>query len=568
MRINGADIPVIADAECKEFNAKDVQHETGYATEQGWAVKNDANFSNRQRGNGGYLVKGAFLDYQGTAGIRTIFKMKIDNNDYGVWDEVMRIELFDCLNNTVISEQTIERNYFRASDSYQNFVLYGSLLKEGLNKVEARIWYYGKAAVEVEKISMVIDTPKAGMPTIVNKSSASDKHITKLVKKAIKGLGFNNTEGPNANDLIFVNNYYMAWVDQTGYYGKMNGAWLLNNGEGKALNFEEKTIIDGRVVNYLVVAEEGNGQWPGSYMGAEHFEIPSYIKENDDDKTPVEKGISNWYTINEANLNLGTGGSGHIPWWTCCSGQQNNKPSFDQMNPPITYEAKENSLTVNYLAPVTKGVDADGNYNGDRCQANLLFYNNIRYPVFLKLGYVFYDDKPYWDRTYQMINPEGNKTLRVNTFWAVIHGVLITKTPNSIAWKKELFASIQPNNDGMYVKGIKAPEKEWSDLDIDTETDLIGGLGALNSAFTISENKSFDTGASFYYGIHNSFRKPIEAGHIGNISFCKCVVHGNWEIGGGMLDNSYPIKPGEGSRLVTRRFGFPQGEPFQFNEVK
>ena len=149
--------------------------------------------------------------------------MKVEDNSYGVWDKIMRIELYDRIENTVISEQTIERNYFRNSDEFQNFVLHASLTKNEINDVEARIWYLGNAEVEIEKVIFLIDKPKSGLPKIVNKSSASDNHVNKLVRQAIDGLGFNNNEGPNANDLIYVNNYYMAWVDQTGYYGKMNG---------------------------------------------------------------------------------------------------------------------------------------------------------------------------------------------------------------------------------------------------------------------------------------------------------------------------------------------------------
>ena len=221
--------------------------------------------------------------------------------------------------------------------------------------------------------------------------------------------------------------------------------------------------------------------------------------------------------------------------------------------------------SLNYLAPVTKGVDADGTYDGDRCQANLLFYNNIRYPVYLELGYIFYDDKPYWDRTYQVYNPQGNPTLPVNTFWAIIHGVLITKTPNSVKWKNELFANIYPNKPGMVIRDATAPEESWSVLDTGTETDLIGGLGVPYSSFTISNNKTFDAGHSFFYGINSNSHDSVGVGKIGNISFCKCVVHGNWEIGGGILDNSYPIRGGQSSELVKRRFGFPQGEPIQFD---
>lgn len=563
--INGMSIPISSPSIVKEFDAKSLTHDVGFQTNTGWSVLNGKNWTNLQRGDGGFLARGAYMHSSRKGGVRALFRLKIDSNEKGVWDKILRLELYDSITNTVVSQQTIERNYFTASDRYQNFILHASFDERMTQHLEARVWYFGKAGVELEKIVFIVDTPELGIPNIINKSSADEKHCRKLIDRAISGLGFSGLEGPNANDLIFINDYYLVWIDQTGYYGKMNGLWLLNNEKGEKLNFHSFDKSNKRVTNFLTVAEEGKGQWPKSYMGAEHFEIPTFIKEDNDESTPVESGISNWYTLNEANLILGTGGTGRIPWWTCCSGIQNNKQSFYQINPVLDVDIKDGSLSLNYLAPITKGVDADGTYDGDRCQANMLFYNNIRYPVYMKLGYTFYSDKPYFDRTYSIYNPESNFNLPANTFWAIIHGILITKTPNSIEWKKNLFSYINPSKPGIIINGTEAQLNSWSKLDVDTEADLIGGLAAEQSSFTISDNQSYERGHSFYFGFHSELQNNFNSSREGNISFCKCVVHGNWELGGGILNNVSPIKVGDSSEKVIRRIGFPQGEPINDN---
>lgn len=352
--INCMEVPVLIESTVKVFEAKSLKHNVGYAVEKGWAVKNGVGLNNLQRGDGGYLVKSAYYQIAGT-GLRVIFRLKIDNNDNGVWDKLIRFEIFDNTTNNLIGQQVIERNYFRKSDQFQNFVLHADLNGRENHTIEARIWYLGNAYVEVENLTFIIDHYKTGIPKIMNQSSSSDNHVKELINMAINGLGFNelNHDGPNANDIFYVNDYYMAWVDQTGYYGKMNGLWQLNNEKGVALDFIENMKYNGRIVNFLAVAEDGDGKWLGSYMGAEHFEIPSYIKENDDNATPVEKGISGWYSVNEANPNLGTGGTGSVPWWTCCSGDMNNKQSFGQMNPPVQFENTREQLQITYMAPLT-----------------------------------------------------------------------------------------------------------------------------------------------------------------------------------------------------------------------
>lgn len=44
---------------------------------------------------------------------------------------------------------------------------------------------------------------------------------------------------------------------------------------------------------------------------------------------------------------------------------------------------------------------------------------------------------------------------------------------------------------------------------------------------------------------------------------CKCVVHGGWEVGGGLLNNVATILPGYSGELIARRLGFPQNEPIK-----
>src|SRR3954470_12456368 len=61
------------------------------------------------------------------------------------------------------------------------------------------------------------------MPLIHNASGASDAHVLDLTQAALNGLGFSGPEGPNQDDRVFVGRYYLAWIDQTGFYGKMNG---------------------------------------------------------------------------------------------------------------------------------------------------------------------------------------------------------------------------------------------------------------------------------------------------------------------------------------------------------
>ena len=82
------------------------------------------------------------------------------------------------------------------------------------------------------------------LPRIHDHSGAPAGRVLALVRAALAGLGFDPArgEGPNPDDRVFVGRHYLAWIDQTGFYGKMNGLWTLNGAEGEALDF---VLVDG-----------------------------------------------------------------------------------------------------------------------------------------------------------------------------------------------------------------------------------------------------------------------------------------------------------------------------------
>ena len=67
-----------------------------------------------------------------------------------------------------------------------------------------------------------------GLPRIHDYSDAPENHVDQLVRRALSGMGLDERTGPHELDRVFVGRWYMAWIDETGFYGKMNGLWALN----------------------------------------------------------------------------------------------------------------------------------------------------------------------------------------------------------------------------------------------------------------------------------------------------------------------------------------------------
>lgn len=141
---------------------------------------------------------------------------------------------------------------------------------------------------------------------------------------------------------------------------------------------------------------------------------------------------------------------------------------------------------------------------------------------------------------------------------SIIHGILITKTSPTIPWKGDLFSYIQPNGKNMRFRNVSKPEGVWSTLyDPNTQTDLIGAMAAPNSSYTISSNKSFDIGNSFYHSLY--FDTVNSARVSGDVAICQCVVHGAWEMGADCFQTTIPSEQEKPVEKLSGVLVFPRG---------
>ena len=542
--IIGGTLSVSAATTTQVLEAETMNHGVGVISSDGNSWQADVSMTPTS-----HMVYGSAPLPLGNGGAQAIFTLKIDVTNALNTDMVARLDVYDSSDGAILAVRDIGRNELQ-SDTYQDFSLPFTTAGRGANTtIEYRVWYGDTALLNVDKVTIVADTFDAGTPTIINKSGASDAHVAVLVAKAVKGLGFSTGDysAPNAMDQIFVGQYYMAWIDQTGFYGKMNGLWLLNGSSTDTLEFIQ---YDGtRPYNFFVVGESGAGQWLENYTGSEHFEIPHRVKEANDPDTCDDNGIDslcNWYSVSEADAITGS----NLPHWNAC---QNGKMSWAQHNGPSTSTATDISLELIYQAPITKESDNDSDKSdGDACHTNVLFEDGFRRRVNLNIGYKLYSDKPYFDRTYQYDNPSTNSTafgLGEIGSWSVIHGLLITKTTGGIQAKLDIRDNIYLNE---HTFGAKDPGT-WYNIDPGTITsdDVWSWLG---QSYTLSSDQTYTAGSSINLAHKGEYNNS-------DIGLCTCVVHGALEIGGGVLHGNAvnDVEPGDQSIVAVKRVTFPQG---------
>ncbi|GLS24610.1 hypothetical protein GCM10007877_03240 [Marinibactrum halimedae] len=525
-----------------------------------------------------HMLYGPYKSWSYLGGGLVNFRMKIENNTADN-HEIIFLDLYDATEGEVIASRAVRRRDFYQSDEYQNFELWFDFNQERLNhNLETRVFFNGGAVVSVADVSIHFDSFDSSLPEINNQSSASDEHVNYLVNKAIRGMhqdwltqtqrdDSRNLEepyllkAPNANDLFFVGKYYIAWIDQTGFYGKMNGLWILNGQTGNDLNFVHREE-DDRAVNFLIVAENGDGEWPENYTGAEHYEIPNLTAEYIGDKSVGSERRFAQYSLNEApkvNAN---------PLWDSCN---NNTMAWSRHVRPIQQEQTSDGLILAYQGPITKRGDDGG--QEENCHGDYLFpaesKNNSegdptitgkRSQVRLQVGYKLYADKPYLDRTFEIINPEGNPTYGYNN-WGIIGGFVLTQWPNPHPLKEDLmrfFSSNETDRDLKYgpisLENVSPnywtynhSETEWRQPKSDY---LVGWYG---EGYKFSARGRAELGYSFGQELFGDKE-------IGDIGFCFCVAHGGLEVGGSVLNgyrhnpnNPYIVPGGESSGVVTRR---------------
>jgi hypothetical protein len=389
----------------------------------------------------------------------------------------------------------------------------------------------------------------SGLPEVHNLGGAPVQRVRELIGEAIASLGFDGPDGPQIEDRFVVGNHYLAWIDETGFYGKMNGLWWLE-GEAENLDFAGRDTL-GRPVSLFIVGEDGRGRWPEGYPGAEHIEFPSRIPEPDDDPDCANRDWCNQYGLNEANDITDP----DIPWWSSCN--TDLRMSWTDAVEPIEISRLDGGgLRLVYEGRLVKIADGDGQWDGDQCFADWLFEDQVRRPVYLRVGYELHPDEPWFDRVMQFRNPENNPSFEGPL--SLIGGFVISDWPNPHYMKAvhRFVRPIQRDIEDPYEDQVLTAN-EWTPR----SSEPIGHdqiFAWLGQPFNLSGVDEFITGWT-------ARMSHLGASDNDDTGFCLCEVHGGLELGGGLIHGgiSLPIGAGEMSTEARRRlqFGGPLWRP-------
>jgi hypothetical protein len=385
----------------------------------------------------------------------------------------------------------------------------------------------------------------ADLPCVHDFSSASAAHLESLVRRAIAGLGFGAGDGPNASDRFFVGRHYMAWIDETGFYGKMNGLWRLDGRAGDGLDFAV-TDVGGRPVNFFVPGEDGDGAWPAGYPGGEHIEFPNRTPEADDDRRCASSDWCNQYGMNEAPDFTDP----DIPWWSSCNG---GAPSWSERFSAVEETTSAGGVRLVYEGPLVKEADGDGRWDGDSCHRDWLFADGVRRRVDLRVGFELYADERYVDRLMQFVNPEGNPPFEGPM--SLIGGFVVTDWPGAHytkrleRWLRPELRDVEDTAHGIVLRAASWTAHPSDPLGGD---EVISWLGQPISMSGFDEFVPGRTATLAHFG-------PSDNDDVG---ICLCRVHGGIEMGGGLIHGgiSLPIAGGASSIEARRRLTLG-GEP-------
>jgi hypothetical protein len=390
-----------------------------------------------------------------------------------------------------------------------------------------------------------VDVPvDPSLPVFHDHTASSPAHVLSLVRRALSGLGFDpaGKEGPGPHDRVFIGRRYLAWIDQTGFYGKINALFTLNGAEGDALEFVLKDP-DGRPINLFVPGEDGDGAWASSYKGSEHIEFPNRVPEANDSQSCGQGDWCNQYSLNEAPPITNS----KIPWWSAC-----NQGSIDYGTKfePILLEESEDRLKIVYEGRLVKEADGDGTPDGDACHADYLFPDKVRRQVWLQVGYELFANQNYFDRTLRIRNPAGNPEF-VGAM-SLIGGYVFTQWPLP-HYQKRLQRFWRPENNDITLawgdSSVPLLARTWNDLTSykPLEKDVL--ISWAKQPITLSTAAGERVGST------------ITLSHIGpdaddneDVGACLCAVHGGIELGGGLIHgDKVPAVPGGGETQEAKR---------------
>jgi hypothetical protein len=382
------------------------------------------------------------------------------------------------------------------------------------------------------------------LPILHDHTESSRAHVLGLVRRALNGLGFDpeGAEGPSRYDRVFIGKRYLAWIDQTGFYGKINALFTLNGASGDALDFVLKDA-DERPVNLFVPGEDGDGTWASSYKGAEHLEFPNRVPEANDNANCAKGDWCNQYSLNEAPLF----NNSKIPWWSACNA---GATDFSTKFEPIVLEESADKLKIVFEGRLVKEADGDGNYDGDACHTDYLFPDKVRRPVYLQVGYELFADQNYLDRTLRIRNPVGNPEF-VGAM-SLIGGFVITEWP-SPHYQKRLQRFWRPEDHDITLTwdsaNITLRARTWNDLTSYKPVDKDVLVGWAGQPLTLSTATGERVGSTVSL-MHIS----SDADDNDDVGACLCSVHGGLEMGGGLLPGDrIPAIAGGGQSVEAKR---------------
>lgn len=343
------------------------------------------------------------------------------------------------------------------------------------------------------------------LPTILDCTRwRPNAQVPALVRRAIAGLGFPPNEGPRSGDLVFVGDQYMAWVDRTGYYGKLNGLWPLN-GDAASLDFTlvEPTLAgDQRPVNVFLPGEDGDGRWPVAYAGAEHYEIPRY-------KAGAHVAQAG---LREANHF----GSAAPETWRQCTNVDRSAGRWDAELGSNDLEIRpDGSVAVSNRAPLA--IVARFRPDAYTCGSAFPFNNEQPGEMELVQGYVFDPRGSKIERNYQLLNRSPLDYRSQTSVDKLIGGMLLTDWP-------------RPH----YLKQFQRYGAWDTDTLAQEERFPYAGTGQVGDHIDVREHGKRWLSATAKPIAGRSIRIEQATGQ-GDVGHCLCRAHGGVELGGSVL---------------------------------
>lgn len=373
--------------------------------------------------------------------------------------------------------------------------------------------------------------------------TVSDRRCRELFGVAYDSLGFHYPEAIRAGDYLFCGRYYLAWIDNTGFPGEINGFWQLNGEDTDALDFVYGP--DGLVRNMFIAAENRDGQWPDGYSGSIHLEILSHTQElgppghripvrEQDLPCPFGENACNAYAINEA-------GNPTTPvWWSSCNG---GSATFGTTFPYLTNVPSGESRKIVYENRLTKEADLwdPDQTDCDSRHADWMFEDQYRRPLYIRTGWELHGTSALLVNTYQVRNPDGNPPPGGHAY--VIHGIVPTSLTDPPPGK-EFRNWIMPSADHTAGEGTYCPVSNF-----------IGGQFNYNGGDAVCESeKPFGADDIWVVSSVNGMQRgrTLATWHSneeqlfeGDNQLCECFASGGFELNGGTVDRTAGIPTGE-----------------------